>query len=305
MASSYFENFPDLIYNGKRCKDITRRSIIRAGNTTSPFNFYPYELQHQLRSDHVAEYYYEDAELDWLILLSNDIVDPYYGWYNTNEQFRVGLIENFGSIETAQQKVLFYRNNWADDDVQLTVNQYDNIIVKSLRKYYEPVYGPGLSIIAYKRKENDIVQNTNKIIEYTISSNNAGVALEIGELVNIRATGTETNIGFAEVETANSSIFRIKNVRGSTTANSSITLDIIGRNTSANVSTNNSQILFENITDEEAVFYSPVYAYDHAEEQNESRKNLNLIGDGMQELYVNQFNRLMNRDIDDETGLAE
>ena len=305
MAREYFENFPELEYNGQVCKDITRRSIIRPGNTTSPFNFYPYELQNHMRPDHVAEYYYDEPYYDWLILMSNDIIDPYYGWYKTDEQLTVALEENYTTVEESQQRVLYYRNNWAEDTTQISKDYYDNNLALTLRKYYRPVYGPGLEIVAYERKPDDHVQNTNKIIEYSISSNSSSVGFNAGELCNIRATGTETNIGFAEIETANSTVFRIKNVRGTTTANSTQTLDIVGRTTGANVQSSNSNVLFENISDTESVFYSPVYAYDEAVEENEDQKNLNLIGDGVATLYVDEFERLMLRDVDPETRRAE
>ena len=305
MAREYFENFPNLEYNGQLCKDITRRSIVRPGNTTSPFNFYPYELQNHMRPDHVAEYYYDEPFYDWMILMSNDIIDPYYGWYNTDEQLHTGLEENHTTVEESQQRVLYYRNNWAEDDTRLTPSYYQNNLALSLRKYYRPVYGTGLEIVAYERKPDDHVQNTNKIIEYSVSSNNGDTGLSTGDLVLIRSTGTDTNIGFAEVETSNSSIFRLKNVRGTTTANSTQVLDVVGRSTSANVTTANSTVLFENISDAESVFYSPVYAYDEAVEINEDRKNLNLIGDGVVSLYVDAFEQLMRRDVDEETGLAE
>lgn len=304
MATRYFENFPNIIYNGQLCKDITRRSIIKAANTTSPFVFYPYELNDQLRADHIAEYYYQQSELDWLVLLSNQIIDPYYGWYSTNEQLEVKIEELHGTIEQAKQKVKFYRNNWANDDIRLTPEFFNNILPPEHRKYYEPLYGGGLKIIGYTRKEMDVVQNTNQIIEYEISANNSSIAFETDELVNFRAAGQTTIIGWGELETANSTYFRIRNVRDEVSANSTTPKDITGTLSGANVSTSNSNILFENISSTEFVFYSPVYFYDDIVEENAETKNLNLIGDGVQTLYVDEFERLMMRDVDSETGLV-
>jgi len=305
MASNYFENFPDVIYNGQRCKDITRRSIIRSGNTTSPYSFYPFVLSESLRADHISEYYYEDSSLDWLVLLSNEIIDPYFGWYNTEEQLEESINEKCGSLAIAQQKILYYRNNWPEDSVQITPSYYSTNLAKNLRKYYVPVYGARLDIIAYKRKEEDIVQNTNQIIEYQISANNGNFAFEIGELVDIKVSGTDTKIGNGEIITANSTIFRIKNVAGNTIANSSLQKDFIGKNSGANLTSNNSLVLFENISNTELVFYSPVTYYDYEVELNESRKNLSLIGDGVQDLFINEFETQMKRDVNQETGLVE
>lgn len=305
MATRYFENFPDVIYNNVRCKDITRRSIIKSGNTTSPFNFYPYELNGHLRADHIAQYYYAQPELDWLVLLANQIIDPYYGWYNTDEQVQVEVEERFVTSARAKLKVKYYRNNWADDDSQLTPDFFNNILPMQHRKYYTPLYSSGLKIVGYVRKPSDIVQNTNQIFQYEVSANNSDIPFEIGELVNFKATGTDTTIGFGEIETANSTIFRVKNVLDVVSANSTTAKDVIGDTTGANVSTANSMLWFENISPTEFVFYSPVYFYDQMIEDNETRKNINLIGDGAQSLYVNEFENLMMRGVDVDTGLVE
>lgn len=305
MADSYFTNFPDLYYNGKRAKDITRRVNIEVGDTTSPYIFYPYELQHQLRQDHVSEYYYDDSGLDWLILISNKILDPYFGWYNTQEQFEELIKEKYGSLETAQRKIIFYRNNWSNDPNEITVSYYNNTLARPLRKYYEPVFNATTNIISYRRKQEETVMNTNRILQFTISSNNvANVSHSIGELVDIKNTGLDATVATGEVEMANSTYIRIKNVAGNTTANSSLIKDIVGESSGANVSVSNVETWFENISLTENDFWEPIYFYDYEVELNEQKKNINLIGDGVQNLFVEEFVRQIREDVDETTGLV-
>jgi len=305
MVQPYFENFPNMYYNGVLCKDLTRRVNITEGDISSPFLFYPYEIQGELRQDHLAEYYYKDPYTDWLVLLSNQIVDPYFGWYNTNETFNVAVEQLYGSIENAQKKIAFYRNNWSGDETELTPSFYNNILDKDLRKYYQPTFGAGLNIVSYKRKPDDTTMNTNKILQYTISANNGTIALENGELVDLKQTGQDTTIGVGEVETSNSTIVRIKNISGTTTANSSYVLDIVGETSGANVSANAVVTYFENITDAEAVYWEPIYQYDLMIEENEQRKNLKLIGDGVYQLFIDRFRTAIRQDVDESTGLIE
>ena len=303
MADRYFQNFPTTFYNGQLCTDITRRTIIRASNTTTPFEFLPYELQHNMRSDVVAHHYYGNAFQDWLLLLSNGITDPYYEWYNDYETFEDQVIQKYGSLIRAQQLVKFYRNNWANDDTILEASYYNNNLEESLRKYWEPVYGLGLNIVGYKRKEIDTIQNTNQIWNYTLTGN--GATFTVGEPVVIKSTGTDTQIGTGEVDMANSSILRIRNVSGNVVANSTVTIDIVGQDTAANVQSSNGTLWFTNISNTEFVYYSAVTMYDWEVEQNEERKSLNILGDNVADIYINEFERLMNTDVDPDTGRVE
>ena len=318
MADRYFENFPNLRYPRYRdgevgnrisdqtvlMKDISRRATISASKSKSPFLFYPYELNDQLRSDHISEYYYGDPNLEWLILMSNQIIDPYYGWYNTDDTFEQSIIEKYQSTAHAKSKVKFYINNWADDDTQISVGFHNDNLVQSLRKYWTPVYGPALNITSYKRKEDDIVMNTNQILAYGISANNNATALTTGELVNVKATGTEAIIGSGEVEMSNSTVIRIKNISGTTAANSTAVKDIVGWDSLANVSVNSSNTWYENISNTEFVYYTAMYYYDWETELNEQRKTMLLIGDANHGEYTSKFEELLNEDTDPETGLS-
>lgn len=305
MTQAYFRRFPNLYYDGSLCKDITRRVNITEGDVSSPFLFYPYEMKDEMRADHIAEYYYKDAYADWLILLSNQIVDPYYGWYNDAATFMTLLREKYGSFENAQKLIAFYRNNWASDTQTLTVSFYNNTLPKSHRKYYEPIFATTTKIVGYKRKEDYTTTNTNRILQYTVYANNSTFGLQNGELVDIKPTGLDGTVATGQVETSNSSMVRIKNVSGNTHANTSYVIDIVGETTGANVSANSVTILFENFSNTEAVFWESVSYYDLEVENNEEKKNLKIIGDGVYQLFIDEFTRKVRQDVDETTGLSE
>ena len=304
MADKYFENIPNVFYNKILCKDITRRAILTFANTASPYAYYPYDIQSHIRSDQVAEYYYNQPALDWLVHLDNEIVDPYYGWYQTDEIFETAIIEKYGSVIEAQQKVKHYINNWADDDTTIDVSFYNNILEKSLRKYWQPIYGAGFNLLGYSRKQDDIVQNTNQIWQFEIAANNSDIGFTGGERVTISNTGAETVVGTGEIEISNSTFFRIKNISGNLIANSTVTRDIRGITSGANISSSNSQLWFSNISNTEFVYYTAVTFWDWEQEENEKRKSLALIGDNIEGPIVQEFERVMNLDTDPETGLS-
>lgn len=304
MATPYFDNFPNVYYANTLCKDITRRAVLQISNTSAPHNFYPYDIQSHLRSDHIAEYYYEEPQYDWMVYLANKIVDPYYGWYNDDQTLDSRITEEYGSLERAQQKIKHYVNNWADDDTNITPDYYNNNLVPSLRKYWSPVFGPAGNITGYIRAQNDTIQNTNQIWQFEINVANNATRFSIGELATVHTTGVQEAIGRGEVETSNTTVVRLKNISGSMEANSTVTLDVRGVDTGANHSSSNSYTWFYNISNGEFVYYSAVSCYDWEVEQNEARRSLLLVGDGHVAIIDQEFEQQMKQDVDLETGLS-
>lgn len=303
MADAYFKKLPNMYYNGTLCKDISRRVATTQDATSTPFVFYPYELKHELRSDHIAEYYYNDSELDWLIYITNGVVDPYYGWYLNGDNFEKFIRDKYGSPEIAMKKVKYYINNWSTDDTELSVSLYENTIDQLWKKYYTPVWGPKNKILSYKRKEDDTVINTNRILDYTISANNNEYSLEIGETIDLRDTPTNT-VATGEVTMANATHIFIQSVSGNTFANSSITRYIVGETNGANVTVNGMTTVKENVTDEEEVFWTPVTYYDYEYDKNEQKKILNLVDNGLKDLFVEEFIAKIRTDVDPLTNLS-
>lgn len=301
---TYFTKVPQIFYANTLCRDLSRRSKVVADNMSSPYVFYPYEIQDDIRPDLLSEFYYSNATLDYTIYISNDIVDPYYGWYITNENFEKFIIDKYGSVEDSQKYIKFWRNNWAADSTTLTPSAYNNNIVPSFRKYYTPVLGVGTSIIKYVRKQDDTVVNTNRIMQYTVLSNNSTIALQVGELVDFKATGQEVTLGTGEVEIANSTVIRIKNVLNDVAANTTNVKDIVGETSGANVSVNNSVIYFENFSNTEANFWEPIYQYDYEVELNEQKKNIYLIGDDVINEFDVRFTTVMQQNTDENGFIA-
>lgn len=305
MMDRYFEKLPNVYYANTLVKDISRRAVLVDQEKRSPYNFYPYDIKHELRSDHIAEYYYNDSRLDWFIYLSNGIIDPYYDWHLNTSQLDDLIVQKYGSLECAMKKIAYYRNNWATDQTELEPSYYTDVIPESWRKYYKPNWGNGNRILSYSRKEEDTVTNINRIIEYTISSNNNANTFTVGDLVDIKVDGLDEATGTGEVVIANSSVLRIQNISGNTTANSTYLRNIVSDTNSANVTVQSVSTLFENFGEDEAVFWSPVTYYDLEVEQNESKKTIRLVEAGLHQLLIDEFNRKLSDGVDLTTNLSD
>ena len=60
------------------------------------------------RPDTVAYDFYGDATLDWIIFMTNQIIDPQWQWVLKYEDFNNYLINKYGSVEASTQQVHHY-----------------------------------------------------------------------------------------------------------------------------------------------------------------------------------------------------
>lgn len=279
MPEKFFNKFPTISYSNTTCRDLTKRVRIDAEVKTNIDMYYPIEIQSGFRADSLAEAYYDDEEMDWMIYLMNDIVDPYYQWYISELNFEDFIITKYESVANAQERILYYRNNWYEDETEITPEMYENIIDTTWRKYYEPLFTPTNAIYSYKRKKEDWVVNTNRILQYTIALTDPTIEFVEDEIVDIKVSGEI--VGGGTVVVTNSSMVTIHHVSGNTSANTTHTKTIIGETSGANGTANAVLTLAENFTTSESKFWSNVSYYDMELEKWESRKNVDVIDSGL------------------------
>ena len=216
--------------------------------------FYPYTIEQGERPDQIAARYYDDPELDWIIYLANDIMDPYYDWPLSQNQLYEYLTAKYGSISNAQSKIIFYRNNYASDDTALTASSY-NALSTALKKYFKPVLGINGNIVSYERKELDQVLETNKVIDLTISSGTFSVGDKFTQ---------NTSSGF--VTFANTTHVVVDKITGSFSAGAANGATITSVTT-----------VSQPISDVEASYWEPVSAFTYEEELNESKLHIRVL----------------------------
>jgi hypothetical protein len=113
--SEYFSYFPttehDLTNVGQTVQltNILRRFIVRSDVVDRSDVFYEYDVQAGDRPDTIAEKYYGDANLAWLVLHYNQINDPFFGWALFGNDFTRYLKSKYGSIPAAQAEIHEYR----------------------------------------------------------------------------------------------------------------------------------------------------------------------------------------------------
>jgi hypothetical protein len=202
------------------------------------------------------------------------VIDPYYGWNLNNEEFESHLTKKYGSVDATLKRIAYYRNNWRDDDRELSPSFYNSQLRDSLKKYYTPNYNEGITILSYSRKQDDSVMNTNKLYSFDITLSNTQTSFVVGEIVDITSnTALNTAIGGGEVVFANTTNVKIKNISG----NTSVTNIIKGETSNARATIMTSTLIADNIPDDEAVYWSPVYVYEIEYDKNEKNRKIKLM----------------------------
>lgn len=141
----YFENFPTVNYdvkkNGKKTvltNLFVRFKIVEAFKKQQAV-YYNYNVKDGERPDIIAAKYYEDASLDWIILLTNNIVDPQFDWPLDKKSFTNFIIKKYGSLSAAystthhyeqilqQQQVLFDGTIIPEKTIEIDLTTYNSL----------------------------------------------------------------------------------------------------------------------------------------------------------------------------------
>jgi hypothetical protein len=115
----YFRNVPDFEYvsrfPGKRnlndyvpVKNLFKRGKIRDDIFGNLKYFTKYNIIGDERPDNIAKKIYDDSTLDWVVLLSNNILNVYNEWPKTQYAFDKYLLEKYGSYENIYSGIHHY-----------------------------------------------------------------------------------------------------------------------------------------------------------------------------------------------------
>ena len=100
---SYFKKFPKMIYdmkndgNYKLLPDILRRVKQRNAIKDGQFVFDNYDVKDGEKPEDIAYKWFGDAELHWVILMTNNVTDRYYEWPMNQVQFQTMLEDKYSN----------------------------------------------------------------------------------------------------------------------------------------------------------------------------------------------------------------
>lgn len=134
----YFKNFPVLPYpsyvSEKRtyvlAKNILRR-VAFSDRINSQAAFIEYSVKDGERPEHIANRIYGNPNHHWLVLLANDVIDPYHGWYMSQTTLEQYVQKTYSGVAVYFAENLsggFTYNSSFFDGCTLTQNNFSGSI---------------------------------------------------------------------------------------------------------------------------------------------------------------------------------
>ena len=125
-------------------KNLWRRAKLREDITNAVTAFYYYQIEGNERPDQIAEKVYGDPELDWVILITNNITNINEGWPADNTSFYKYLIDKYGSDEALQEIHHTETNELRDDFNRLVIPERLRVDPNvNTPSYFSTVLGQG------------------------------------------------------------------------------------------------------------------------------------------------------------------
>ena len=131
---AYFEELPDISYvsllpktgnNDERItvKNIFKRAKLRTDVDQAITGFSYYQIPENTRPDVVAQNIYGDPELDWVILIANNIMNVRDEWPLSNNDLYDYMLEKYGSVEKLNEI-----NHWETTEIR---DDFSRILLRS------------------------------------------------------------------------------------------------------------------------------------------------------------------------------
>ena len=173
--ANYFRNIPNVQYdiNGtepnrfRAVTNIMQRVKFKSSVIENITDYYPYYVKEGERPDIVSFQKYGTVAYSYLILLLNNIVDPLFDWPLPSRQFENYIIEQYGSIATAQSTNKYYyqiiRPEVVRTGISERVPEYKIIVDQTTYNSLDSSVRSAQNVYDWEVEQNDNKRNINVI----------------------------------------------------------------------------------------------------------------------------------------------
>lgn len=126
--STYFSYFPVISYNSVSVRDIARRTKFVDTILSNPYVFLPYTVKEGEKPEDIAFNYYGTVDATWIVLLANNIIDPYTQWPMNYDRFVEYLIEKYSELsgKTGYDVIAWLQDETSFDNIAYYYNTTDS-----------------------------------------------------------------------------------------------------------------------------------------------------------------------------------
>ena len=150
MTNSYFRNIPDFEYvnridDGKsdgdyvKLKNFFKKGKLRDDIFQDLTFFTKYIIEGDDRPDNVADKVYGDSNLDWVVLLSNNIVNIYNEWPLSQQGFENYVLDKYGTLAKLDAIHHYESNEVKDSSGVIIFPKGVRVSVGQSVSYFEPL----------------------------------------------------------------------------------------------------------------------------------------------------------------------
>ena len=159
--------------NYKLLPDILRRVKQRNSIASGQFIFDTYDVKNGEKPEDIAYKWFGDAQLHWVILMTNDVTDRYYQWPMNDAQFEEFIADKYSNPDAVHHyevtKDSGRTTGQGPNDYSHLVevnSDTDNAISISNREYEERVQDKNRSIrLLNQRFLSDFLEEFDKLIK--------------------------------------------------------------------------------------------------------------------------------------------
>lgn len=165
----YFNKFPKLLYTKNSNTTLVTNLLARVDTIKSKLDsaslFYTYDIQEGDTPELIASKYYDDAELHWVVLMFNDMYDPFYDWPMHYQQFQSYIVDKYGDVATAMathhhyEKTISTLDSYSGETTKNTymidLNSYNAAVVGTITRTFPN--GQTVTVTTAKRNVDSYV----------------------------------------------------------------------------------------------------------------------------------------------------
>tara|TARA_B100000579_G_scaffold308915_1_gene258600 strand:- start:174 stop:845 length:672 start_codon:yes stop_codon:yes gene_type:complete len=150
MAKNYFRNIPDFEYvnrtkdgqfisNYTQVKNFFKKGKLREDLFQDLTVFEKYSIKGDDRPDNVAFEIYDDATLDWVVLMSNNIINIQNEWPLNQQAFENYVLDKYGTIEKLNEIHHYESNEVKDTNGVIIFPKGVRVSAGQSVSYFEPL----------------------------------------------------------------------------------------------------------------------------------------------------------------------
>ena len=150
MSKNYFRNIPDFEYvnrtkdgqfisNYTQVKNFFKKGKLREDLLQDLTVFEKYSIKGDDRPDNVANEIYGDANLDWVVLLSNNIINIYNEWPLNQQAFESYVLDKYKTLEKLSEIHHYESNEVKDSSGVIIFPKGVRVSAAQSVSYFEPL----------------------------------------------------------------------------------------------------------------------------------------------------------------------